>query len=51
MEGKKREFDDALNSFDSQSTCSAGNSEDSLVKFSDLNIISHSSSKRKIAIS
>ena len=40
MEGETWEFDDTFNTSDLQSICNAGKSGDSLVKFSDVNVIS-----------
>ena len=48
MEGDIWDFDDTVNTSDSQSVCSTDKSRDSLVKFSDVNIINHSLSKRNI---
>ena len=48
MERDLWEFGDTFNTFDSQSVCSTGKSGDLLVKFSDVNIISHNPSKRNI---
>ena len=48
MEGEIWEFADTFNTYDSQSVCSTDKSRDSLVKFSDINIISHNISKRNI---
>ena len=46
MEGEIWDFHDTFNTSDSQSVCSTNKSSDSLVKFSDINIISHNPSKR-----
>ena len=48
MEGERGDFSDAFNTFYSQFVCSTSSSEESLVKFSDLNIFSHINSKRNI---
>lgn len=48
MEGEIGDFSDAFNTFYSQFVCSTSSSEESLVKFSDLNIFSHINSKRNI---
>ena len=46
MEGEIWGLGDIINTFDSQFVCSAGKSGDSIVKFSDVNIISHNPSKQ-----
>ena len=48
MEGEIWDFGDTFNTSDSQSVCSTDKSGQSLVKFSDINIISHNPSKRNI---
>ena len=48
MEEEIWDFGDTFNTSDSQSVCSTGKSGDWLVKFSDVNIISHNPSKRNI---
>ena len=45
IEGKIWDFGESFSTSDSQSVCSAGKSGDSLVTFSDVNIISHKPSK------
>ena len=46
MEGEIWDFGDTFNTSDSQSICSREISGDSLVKFSDINLISHFLSKK-----
>ena len=46
MKGEIWGFGNTFNTSDSQSVCSTGKSGDSLVEFSDVNIISHNPSKR-----
>ena len=48
MEGEIWDFGDTFNTCDSQSVCNSGKSRDLLVKFSDVNIISHNPSNRSI---
>ena len=48
MVGQTRNCDDTFNTSNSQSVCSAGKSEDSLVRFREGNIIRCNPSKRKI---
>ena len=48
MEGEIWDSGDTFSTSDSRSVCSADKSRDSLVKFSDVNIISHNPSKRNI---
>lgn len=45
IEGEKWDFGESFSTSDSQAVCSAGKSGDSLVTFSDVNIISHKPSK------
>ena len=48
MEGEIWDFRDTSSTSNSQSVCGTDKSRDSLVKFSDINIISHNPSKRNI---
>ena len=48
MEGEIWNFGDTCNTSDSHSVCSTVKSRDSLAKFSEINIISHETSKRNI---
>ena len=48
MEGESWDLGDIFNTFDSQSVCMTDKPWDLLVKFSDVNIISHNPCKRNI---
>ena len=48
MEGETWDLGDIFNTFDSQSVCVTDKPWDLLVKFNDVNIISHNPSKRNI---